>query len=544
MGTLVAVQKRNMTPELEAVENAIDTEHLKNRLSRLTFAEAAWYLLAFCEEMQFKRLQIDGVSGRQNMACHVDELVNGMKTPLRWLSQACEPGEKIPRRFCDKSYQSSWDLSKLAYEYDSFETAYIYASAGAIALQLQGDTIVSDDLFRKDARYEAYDRLCIDELPTLEEDSIAEFFRNVAQTVTDSNQRFRYRLNPRIVSLGLDAMSPILSQYWLPDSWQMPRYSFGEFRCVLNSLRVMAMIHHLARITAASNGCVHLGYLDSVLIMDDDELPKRLQRYTGLDAKVINEIVHDLTFGECGIRNPDPAIQPLIRLSPDRFAISPSLFLGVDVERNFTVLLNRLPEEKKVYSQLSNHREKISRRRIIKLLQPLEFRFWYGQLPGRDDLPDLDLAIIDDVQRTCLLLEIKSFIGPAEPREILEKSEEIQRGVAQIKSLQNAFRLEPQLFTSSLKIDVNYDVSFAVASETFIGTHNVQDKSVPVVRVHHLVRRLLTEKSLAIVSTWLRNREYLPTLGEHFEVKDIVAQVGAWKLQWYGIKPLITDEYL
>ncbi|MDZ4821149.1 MAG: hypothetical protein SGJ20_19485, partial [Planctomycetota bacterium] len=506
--------QRTITPDVQAVEKAIDAEYLKNDLSRLSFSEAAWYFLAFCEETQLKYLGNDGSNGRQDLACHVDQIVNNMKMPLRWLFQSCGAGTNIPRRFSDDYYQASWDLSNLAHEYAWFETAYVYASADVITLQLHGDTIIARMPFRDDVRYEAYDRLCIDESPAVDKESLAAFFGNIEETVTVSHEHFRYRLNPRIVSQGLDVLSPLLNQFWLPASWELPRYTFGEYCSVLSTLRVLAMIHHIARVEAVRQGCVGMGYLDSVLLMDESELSNRLRRYTGFDAKVVNEIVRDTTFGDCGIRRPDPAIQPLIPLSSDRIAISPALFLGSNIERNFTVLLNRLPEEKKAYSQLSNEREDISRQRIIDRLESLKLRFWQGKLSGGDELPDLDLAIIDDARRSCLILELKAFIEPAEPREVLEKSKEVARGVSQIKLLQNAFQLNPRLLADPLKIGDTYDVVFAVASETSIGTPNVQDESVPVVRCTHLVRRLLAEKSLSAVGKWLRTREYLPVEGK------------------------------
>lgn len=536
--------QRTITPELEAVEAAIDNEHLKNRLTKLTFSEAAWYFLAFCEEMQFKRLEIEGINRRQDTACHADEIVNNMKTPLRWLWETCRPGTQIPRKFCDESYKASWDFYDLAHEYGSFESAYIYARAGAVTLRLQGDAIVPDIPFRKDPRYEAYDRLCINEPTEFDGDRAIEFFDNVSQTVTVSDNRFRYQLNPGIVSYGLDALMPLMSHFWLPDSWSLPRYSFGDFRSVLSAIRVIAMIHHFAHVAAARQGCVALGYLDSVLVMRRGELSKRLKRYTGLGIDVVNAVIHDATFGERDIRNPDPAIQPLIPLTADRIAISPTLFLASDIERNLTVLLNRLPEEKKVYSQLSEDREKISRRRIIDRLQPLGLRFWHGNLPGRNDLPDVDLAVINDIERTCLILELKAFIGPAEPREILEKSEEIEKGVSQINVLRNSTRLESALLNGPLEIDGSYDVSFALASETFVGIPSVQDETVPVVRIDHLVRRLLAGNSLSSVCDWLQTRDYLPVEGTHFEVRDVDAHVGDWRLRWYGIRSLINDNYL
>ena len=184
-------RQRNITPELDAVETAIDSEHLKNRLTELTFSEAAWYFLAFCEEMQFKRLEIDGINSRQDAACHTDQIVNDMKTPLRWLWRACRPGTQTPRKFCDESYKASWDFYNLAHEYGAFEAAYVYASAEVATLELQGDTVVPDIPFRKDPRYEAYDRLCIDEPTEFDGDRANEFFNNVSQTVTVSNNRFR-----------------------------------------------------------------------------------------------------------------------------------------------------------------------------------------------------------------------------------------------------------------------------------------------------------------------------------------------------------------
>ena len=54
-------------------------------------------------------------------------------------------------------------------------------------------------------------------------------------------------------------------------------------------------------------------------------------------------------------------------------------------------------------------------------------------------LPDVDLAIISDSEKMCLLLELKWFIDPAEAREIIEKSEEIEKGISQVLQLKQAF---------------------------------------------------------------------------------------------------------
>ena len=533
-----------ITPALEAVERDIDGEYLRNYLTSLPFSEAAWYFLAFCEEMQFKSLEVDHVAGPHDLACSADELVNSMKTPLRWLWRSCKPGTEVPRRYSSRTYQASWDLARLSQEYGFFETAYVYARAGTISIDLQGDTIVTGAPFGGDSRYEAYDRLYI-EPNTGQQATGSAFLRNVAQTVTVEDDRFFYKVDPEVVTRGIEALSPIFEdRHWLPSSWAFRSYSLGEFRAVASALQVRAMMHYAARVAAARRGCVGMGYVNSVLVMDKAQLVSRLRKYTALDERIVAAVVRDLTFGERGIKTPDPALQPLISLTRKLIAIPPALLIASNIERNLTVLLNRIPRERETYARLSTGREGVSRDRVMTQLKPLGFRFWKGQIPGRRDLPDIDLAIIDDRALTCLLLELKAFVEPAEPRELLERSEEIERGTVQANLLRAAWQSDPRVITTPLQIDGRYSLCFAVASETSIGTHAVQSKSIPVVRTSHLVRRILRSGSLCEVCRWLSAREYLPVEGRHYEIVDVVAHVGSWKVKWYQIKPSICGEYI
>jgi hypothetical protein len=533
----------NVSAELEVVEREIDSEYLRNPLTRVQFSQAAWCYLAWCEEKQLKALKFDAIDNRQQMACFVDHLVNTMKIPLRWLWRSC-PRANTPRRnYDDDTYQASWDLDVLAEQYQAFETAYTYARAGVVDLKLCGNTLVPTSPFRTDTRYEAYDRLRVGRDPTMAP-NVQELFHEVARGVRVAGHRFRYRLNPALVRRGVTALLPAFTEpFAMPDSWRLPRYSLGEFRAVIVVLQVMAMIHYFARVTAARQGCGGLGYDDCVLVLEKSELLNRLRRYTGLDVAVIKDVTRDLTYAECSIHNPDPALQPLIALTPESIAICPGLFMGINAERNFIVLLNRLPNGKDAYSRLSTEREGLLRERVIGQLKHLPLRFWTGRIPGRSDLPDLDLAIVDELTRTVLIQELKAFLQPAEPREVLEKSQEIERGVGQIQKLRDAFQAKPETVTRALSIGDNYKLCYAVASETFVGTPTVQDCSIPVVHALHIVDRLRAGISLPAVCRWLESREYLPAEGVHYEVKEVVGTVGKWKINWYGIKPLIEGEH-
>ena len=203
---------RSISAELEVVEREIDSEHLRNPLTRLQFSQAAWCYLACCEEKQLKALEFERIDNRQLVACFVDDLVNRMKIPLRWLWSSCPKGNGLRKRYDDDTYQASWDLDTLSEEYEPFERAYTYARAGVVNLKLCGDSVIATSPFRTDMRYEAYDRLHIGRTSTLTPD-VQELFREVARGVRVVGDRFRYRLNPALVSRGVTALARLQATF-------------------------------------------------------------------------------------------------------------------------------------------------------------------------------------------------------------------------------------------------------------------------------------------------------------------------------------------
>ena len=59
-----------------------------------------------------------------------------------------------------------------------------------------------------------------------------------------------------------------------------------------------------------------LGLLDAVIVTPIKGLISRVARYSGLPAAPVRAVLEDLTYGSRQL-NPDPALQPLIRLSKD-----------------------------------------------------------------------------------------------------------------------------------------------------------------------------------------------------------------------------------
>ncbi|MFH1560232.1 MAG: hypothetical protein ABID84_02315 [Chloroflexota bacterium] len=394
---------------------------------------------------------------------------------------------------------------------------------------------------RDDSRFEAYDRLTgSSSVP--KNGQASSFFGRVAASVRVQDDWFNYDLNPQIVQAGLEALGPMMDdRFVLPLDWQLPHFTIGQFGRVARILYVLATLHFIARMTAATSGCVGLGIARGLLVTDHSELIRRLCRYSGLTQDVVAAIVGDLTYGARGQSNPDPALQPIVPLSSSTLAMAPNLLMNSSLERNLLVLQNRLLDGREVYASLSQHKESLSRENIIEALSPMGFRFWHGDVPLWGGASEIDLVIISDAERQCLLLELKSFIAPAEPREIRDRSSDIRIGIEQIQKRVKMARVHPRSLQTILSIDDRYRLTWAVASDTSIGAGYVQSNDVPVIKTSHLIAKLRQNPVLATCCDWLESRDYLPKEGVHYQKVEMEVMAGGWTLEWFGIKGLVDD---
>ena len=482
------------------------------------------------------------------LGTQVDNFVNELKAPMFWLFSACEQGGQIPSTCDDDVFQASWDLFKLGKKYQWFETAYTYASRGLIELELQLSTIQPTKEFFKGMEYQAYGRLMkaheSDEAVSLiNVDNFPLLTEAISRSVRIKEERFSCKMNPRMVSDTIKFIKPGYDTVFsLPSEWQFSRYTLGDFRKVFEAILAMASIHVIAWRIAIEEGYNPFGYADSIYTPTYNELLRRVVRYSGVSDEKVLSIFDDLTYGNRGVpkRELDPALQPLIKLNSKHYAIMPSLWMSLSPERNLTVLLNKLPSERKIYAKLVDEKEDIMRQGIITDLSDKDFRFIDGNVPN---LPDIDLAIVKESEKACLLLELKWFIAPAEFREVIHKSEEIEKGISQVLKIKQAFAGNHKPLLGKLNIDSSYRLEGIVVSRNWIGYANVQNPEVPVIRADHLIAKLKATESIRSTMDWLKNREYLPKEGKDFEVHGITSTIGKWKLKWSTTRALIQDAF-
>ena len=516
---------------------------MSNRLVSLPFPTAVWHVLAFAENEVLEDSFQPATS--QDISATVDTLVNKLNYPMRWLYRTCKRANEVLCSFNDNHWRSSRDLVKLGKKYNDFVAAYTYARRGWIGLDLHQSTIVPSEDFSVGIEYEAYNRLIKPHESQVSSSSVAlEIVHSlnplIERSLTIQGDRFSYKLNPKMVAEARKLLlTPVLDDFFLlPSEWELSRYTFGEFRQVFESISAMAAIHAIARRKAREQGCS--GYPDSIFMPTRDELQARVARYSEVSDSTVRHILDDLTYGNQGMLNPDPALQPLIKLNPKVYAIMPHLWIGSSPERNLTVLLNRFSsDEKKIYSQLVSQNESLMRERFTPWLFSKGFHPICASVPP--DFPDIDLAIISDSEKTCLLLELKWFIYPAEASEVITRSKALAKGISQVVKLKKAFANNYKPLIEELKIDSSYRLEGAVVSQNWVGHAKVQSSDIPVIQSDHLIAKLRTAQNLESAIEWLKARKCLPKEGEHFKVDRELVTIGDWTLN-APIVDLLTNE--
>ena len=522
---------------VEKRENEIDDAFNKSHLLDICYSQAMWTVLSVIEDYYLKIIFIDQIPDEQ-IYIHIDVLVNSLTYPLRSIFNNHKTLDKrIDYKLINDHYQWASDWIDDAKVYDNFYTIFSLSQKKKISLSVRGNKIETSDWKKRPHEYEAYNRLIrldgiINEEKKLDLDAIEW---ELMQNVTYNETRFSLNLNPKLVKFLVNNYSITLDgRYALPDDWKTQYFSFGEFKKIFTTIQAILYGRFTARYILAMGGMKELGYSSSVWVIKRAELISRLQRYTDVDIHIIDKILSYLTFGGEGIRHPDIAIQPIIDLKNSSLALSPFMWINSNVERNLCVLLNQIDKDKALYSKLTQEKESILRNEIEQSVKTLAYDVEYGKI----DDTDVDIAIIDRVNKVCVCFELKWFIEPAEIREIIQRSEELEKGVRQAEKIRQKFiDSDNKLINKVLNIDNKYNFYVAVGSKNWIGHFDVQSKDIPIIKIGHFIQKLKDLGSLKLTAEWLVNREYLPKEYVDYSICEIPLELNIFKSSWYGIKP-------
>ena len=519
---------------IRGVEEDIDAKFASSKLKDLGYAQAMWTLLAVNEDHYLAYLHR---LRDEDMHIYADTHVNALTHPLRVCFEECVADARVLRfELVDRDYQLAREWLDAAVHYDQFCSMFPMWHRGQLDIAVVDNRLVVQNSSNANKQAEAYNRIVRKEArpdpPAVE--AGGALVESILSSTTVGTDWFRVNFNPRLVARTMEFLGPAMdARHTLPSEWTFNSFSLEQYRRVFLAIQSLMYAWHVARLVMANSGMPALGYKSSVWVVARQELLARLHRYSGVDKGVVERVIDILTFG-FQVANPDIAMQPLVDLRNGSYALSPFVWLNTNMERNLCVLLNQIPEEKDRYSILSNEKEAATRREVTEALASLGFDFRTGEVGGTN----LDLAVIDRVNKACLCLELKWFIEPAEIREIEHRTKELAKGVKQCKLINGLFaRHDERLIKSVLGIEADYLFLSAVGSVNWIGFGDVQDAEVPIVKVMHLVSKILGSGSLAATIEWLNLRAYLPKEGRDYSIIPMEISCGEWSATWYGVKP-------
>lgn len=528
--------------EIEQCEYEIDESFANNSLNDVSYSQALWTILSVMDDIFLKFMFIDGLPSEQRHI-YSDIYLNALTYPLRSVFIKNKQFSGILKsNLIDNHYAWAYDWIRKAEVYDGFNSIFPLWRKKKIELEVDiNSRRLNINIYRNNKLdYEAYNRLhrkdgLRNEKPKYNSNIIPILLANTSY----SQSGFKLNLNPGLVKFLVDEHSLIINeQYRLPSDWECSLFTFGDFKKVFVTLQSILYGRFIIRSFLAMQGMHGLGYSDSVWVISFSELMARLYRYTAVKKEKLEAIIKYLIFGNMDIRKPDIAIQPIIDLRNGYLAMSTFVFMNTDSERNLCVLLNQIEADRKIYSRLTQRKEESMRFSLEKEVKNLGYEVAYGNLGDTD----LDFAIIDRKEKACIAFELKWFIEPAEIREVIQRSEELQKGVSQaLKILKKFNENNKRLIKNVLCIDEHYDFRVAVGSRNWIGHFDVQCPQVPIIKIGHFVEELRARGSLKLAIEWLLNREYLPRLLINYEVMEIPLELGNWVSTWYGIKPKTSD---
>lgn len=523
-----------------AAEREIDAAFAQNPLMRSGAKQAIWTILSVAEDAFLKNTELNPLPIEQ-IHVLVDSMINELAYPIRACFKHSPSLEgRLDRKLINGHYAHAVKWLEDAESYGQFNSIFPLWRRGLIALDTNGKNLVTPEPGCQHFEYEAYNRLVrkearrelADEDVHLVEPPRAELLARTTCSANTFDLKFDRKLVERLIEFQ---RARVTHRHTLPADWQFDGFTLGEFREVVTTIQAFLTGWQAARVIAAGRGIVGLGYDRAVWMLNRDEIQRMIECFSGLPRDVVGAVLSALTYGN-GYREPDIVLQPLVQFADRTCALSPFVWLNSNSERNMSVLLNAMPAQRKHWTRLTQQKETVLREELLAYLESSDLGLDYRQ--GKLADTDLDLAILDRANRVCLCLELKWFLEPAEIREIVERTEEIQKGILQAKKLTAAFAAQDERLFRLLDIDATWGFQSAVGSVNWIGHDSAQEPEVPVIKVWHLMRRIRNGRGLSQAIDWLRNRGYLPVLGADFSIGSIDIANAGWKSSWYGIAPL------
>lgn len=365
---------------------------------------------------------------------------------------------------------------------------------------------------------------------------------SIGQTAQLQGQKVHYHFNPYLCNQLL-ASIPKPSSI-VPASWVFPWGTSSDTHRLFEGLLARCLYHFFAIHFGANRLNVRGGGVSELCpVFSAHQLVCDLREITGLAPQAVSAILEALTYG-IAADTPDPALQPLIRLSPQHLLAPSLLVVSSHYPRNLLSLHARVGTES-FNRQSCLFENGMSERIELALKERFKQLRMHKDLPSRRAVGEVDVIVVDEASRTLLLGEMRWLLPPGDPREVNNRRRVCAEKVSQLAEKVSAAReVIPELLRSfNLESDpASWTVVGAVILEGYIAA-TPQSDTLPAVPLRVFESGLKHCNSLKQLHEWLRRQEWLPKKGTHFVESSLRRKFGSQQLEWGSFGLLLQNDY-
>lgn len=544
---------------LQKVERLVDEKYLSNELPHLDWTLIAWYILTSLEDHQawMFRKAAEDESLTRNLETLVDRLKYSLKHALlRAKTESnCDSPHELPRAVIPTLYERATKIIQDGIEYNTAIQIISSVYDKKITLTKQGNTIeikVLDEMYH-DTSYSTLEMIGHIPPETItyslslywwfkSPQSIPPIIYGIADEVSLRKRILRYEYNPYFAH----ELSRNLSQqpFLVPDNWSFDWGGRHETTLLLNALAIRCIYHIVAiefgaRKFSLSGG----GHESLVLILTREQLIKDIAELSSIESEQIGLFVDNLTYGY-RVKSPDPALQPLIKISKKRIAIPCFHLITSHLERNLLTLQARTAPK-----NFDSHSKLFEVDMIESMVSKINDKWqstnnnFHATLSGITE--ELDLVIADESSKTIFVGELRWMLPPGDPREVQNKKKTCGEKVTQLRRKINWLNGNLNAFLSNtfnIKDENNsWEVFGAVIIEGFGGAKSF-DPEIPILVKYIAEIGLLNCTSIRQFGEWSRSLEWLPKEGQHFDRGTDQIETTEESIKYSNAEILITPE--
>ncbi len=525
------------------LERRIDAFHLTLPFRNLSSRSLLrWYLYLLGEDaIRAPHIfAIERTSSHQFLVA--DDAKFSLQWAFLWTDDVGDESDFTPPRSIDfeTTYSQAVNHFRAAHSYSGVIAPFTLWHKGVAQVRTASDRAVVFDADPREARFDALARM-LDlanpvRLPSSDPSSAC--YRRAFQTLEPvRGEQFRYRYTREAVrDLAGQWVGTLGKQTRLPSGWRIGPFSWDELSLYWATLKAVCQIHAVVGIAAHGRFGLRGGGLASALLYKTErDWCRLITDVTGIHTETTKALIDFSTYDpDQGAR--DVVLQPFVPAGSG-LILPPHLLLSSDLERNFRVVAaRRMKSEYDVSSGM------FEADMVARCLRYGAAKDWVAcsqrRLPGRPDLPDIDVGFYDRQSNVLLLCQLKETVDPADPIEVFDRSRRVEASaLKQAKAIQTNATEHPEAVWRACFPEENFRsprVFHAVLIRGFAGSAQSLDAGIPSLELEHFFE-IARRRTLAETAEHIQGFEYLPREGQDFDRLEQTLEFADISVTWWGI---------